>query len=116
MEFAHGRSAHFFSEKCVEDMSKRLEVSRDTPANLLHASNQAMQQMAQAYNQAVQTACGYALPVGAASQAAAMDMLASFGIRFPFLREAAREALMALKQYKLSPDATSRAIQRLERN
>jgi hypothetical protein len=115
IEFAHSRTAHSLSETCIEEISKKIGVSGDTPINPVQAYDQAMQ-TATAYSQLIQTACVYVLPVGAASQAAAMDMIASFGIRFPFLRGSARESLMALKKYKLSPGATDRALQRLENN
>lgn len=102
MEFAHARSTYTWSEKCAEMLIPKL-VAGET------AGIEAVIQL----NRALEVGCSMRIPVGAATQNAEIQMLAEFGIRYPYLRVAAREGLEELIKQNAGPEAAKRALTRL---
>jgi hypothetical protein len=102
MEFAHGRSSYVWSEKCAELLFPRVSVGTS-------GGFEAIEQ----YNRALEVACAMRLPVGAATQNAEIQMLAEFGIRYPYLEVAAREGLQELIRQNAGAETARRALDRL---
>jgi len=105
MERAHNRSSYVVSEKCIEHLGKKIAINGDS-------SERAMK----GYNTDLESACVINTPVGKATQEASIEMIASFGIKFDFLRNSAKEALLSLERQKVAKDTAVKALSRLNKN
>jgi hypothetical protein len=100
MEFAHGRSSYILSSDCVKVVSEKMaKVERLDPNNV---------------NRMIEDSCVINMPVAAGSQKAAMQLMASFGKKFPFLFEPAKESLSNMVEKNIAKDSAQAALARLE--
>jgi hypothetical protein len=88
MWLAHARGGSQLSEKCVEALFEKGAITDGDLGNL------------EQLNKKLQDACVINLPVGLASQDAAIASVAVLGRRYEILREPARAALNSLKSFK----------------
>lgn len=101
MDIAHGRSGHVLSEKTVEFLLAHNFVPDKEMSD------------ASAVGHKLQAAAVFALPVGRASQEAAIAAIAALGERHDVLRDLALQGLESLKIVR--PDAVPKYIERLGR-
>jgi hypothetical protein len=100
MWLAHARGGSQVSEKCVEGLFEKGAITEGDLGNL------------QQLNKKLQDACVINLPVGLASQDAAIASVAVLGRRYEILREPARAALNSLKSFK--PQEADKALKLLD--
>lgn len=101
MDVAHGRSGHVLSEKAVEFLLARNVVTDKDLSDPAAISDK------------LGTAAVLALPVGRASQEAAIAAICALGVRHEVLRELAAQALQSLRAVR--PDVVPRYIDQFER-
>jgi len=100
MSLAHARGPGYVSETCIKHL---LETGMTTEDDLSDSER---------LQKALKT-CTFSLPVGLASQNAALASIGVLGSRYDVLREPARTGLNSLKSFK--PEQAEQALQGLDR-
>jgi hypothetical protein len=88
MWLAHARAGSHVSEKCIEELFEKGMITKEDLGD------------PDSLNRKIAAICILNLPVGVASQNAAITSLAVLGRRYAILREPARAGLNSLKSFK----------------
>ncbi len=88
MWLAHARAGSHVSEKCIEELFEKEMITKEDMGDL------------DSLNKKIAATCILSLPVGVASQNAAITSLAVLGHRYEILREPAKTGLNSLKSFK----------------
>ena len=99
MSVAHARGESHLSEECVKSLFAQNLFSQKDPGD-------------DSIRRKIESSCVITLPVGIASQDAAIASIGELGRRYDVLREPAREGLKALATFK--PEQAQKALDRIE--
>jgi hypothetical protein len=102
MWLAHARGGSQISEKCVEKLFEKGAITEGDFGDL------------EKLNEKLSKACAINLPVGAASQDAAIASIGVLGSRYEILREPARAGLNSLKSIKEKAGQIDKALALLD--